>query len=248
MQPFLCSEVLLQHASIYQFILKCPRSSGLFLLCLSGSRDLQTDLIGLLFFLFLHIEEIIHRQSLLRIGSFFCLAFVWLNRPLWLRIKVLWSLHFYLNFLQKYTAQRVFLYFPPSPCWGKVKQRESRKRRPRRIRWISLGSHSWGRFDSCVVWAQPLASRLSLALWPVAFVYSGPRRRSPSPARCQGLARRSRRNQARGPKGEARPRSTNRPKYAGGRQNKQDTERGVARRGRISLGGNPGLLPRKLIG
>lgn len=27
-------------------------------------------------------------------------------------MKVLWSLHFYLNFLQKYTARRVFLYFP----------------------------------------------------------------------------------------------------------------------------------------
>lgn len=39
------------------------------------------------------------------------LSFIWLTWPLWLWIKIPRSLRFCLNFLQKYTARRVFLQF-----------------------------------------------------------------------------------------------------------------------------------------
>lgn len=81
---------------------------------------------------------------------------------------------------------------PVFPLHLNRKKPESPRRWPERIHRILSNCTARQVWRLCGL--QPsVSSRLSLALWPVTFVYSGPQR-SPESSRCQGLARQSRRN------------------------------------------------------
>lgn len=234
-------------SSIYQFLLKCP---GLFLLSLSGSGDLQTNIIELFFFFF-----------------FFC----WGNySPAVFLLSITnWPLFWiYLVKLTPAVANQGSV-IPPflSELPAKIHSTEGlpvfplhfaeeklNRKNPESLQALtlmrsqnSLRLHSGAGLTAVwSSWVLPRASRWPSDQWRLCILGCGA---VPSPAGVKAWPDKADKTGA-ASKGETWPRSTNRPKYARGRQNKHDRDsvRSLLQEGWISLGGNPELPPRKLIG
>lgn len=104
MLQFCSSEVSLMPANIYHFILKCPRSSELFLLS-SESRDLQTNIIGHFFFCWGYYSPSVFLLSL-KNWPLFCIYLVILTRVV---VNQSFVIHSFLSGLPAKIHSRVFL-------------------------------------------------------------------------------------------------------------------------------------------
>lgn len=155
-------------------------------------------------------------------------------------IKVVWSLRSYLNFLYKYTARRLFLYFPFFSVVEKLNTTvlewpQRWHECIHRILWTGAVRRLW---RLCGLSGCCLAARPGLYVqWRLCILG---RSAAPGPAGVKVWPDEADKTSS-ASKRETRPRSTNRARYVAGRQNKQDTDgaRCPVWQARTSLGANP---------